>query len=371
MRRPNQRQPGIDALKGLACSLIIWHHLAFYGPMSDVLYPHLSELTDWLYGYGRMAVQVFLVVGGFLAAGSLAPQGVAVFGSPLRLIWRRYQRLALPYGVALGASVLVAAVVRPWFAHPSVSDDATLLQFLAHLLLLQDVLDHEALSAGVWYVAIDFQLFCMSVATFSLTRRLGRWWPAAPRLLVPAGIGGVLVLAVLSLFFFNRQAELDHTGLYFFGAYALGMLAFWVAQAPRRGAWLLLIGALGGLALMLDFRGRLLVALGVAFGLVWLQSGGSAARHAMRLQPFGWLVRLLARLGTMSYSVFLIHFPVCLLVNAVVTYFWPTQVLANALGLLAAFGLSLWAGQVLYQRVEAGHGRLLGLIKSRLIRSAT
>ena len=54
-----QRLPGVDALKGLACILIIWHHLAFYGPMSDVVHSRFPALTDWLYHYGRMAVQVF------------------------------------------------------------------------------------------------------------------------------------------------------------------------------------------------------------------------------------------------------------------------------------------------------------------------
>lgn len=371
-RRPNQRQPGIDALKGLACSLIVGHHLAFYGPMSDVLYPYLEELIDWLYDYGRMAVQAFLVVGGFLAAGSLAPQGVAVFASPWALIWRRYRRLVRPYAVALGVSVLVSAMVRPWFDHPSVSADPTLLQFLAHLALLHDVFEHEALSAGVWYVAIDLQLFALAALMLGLTRRLGRRWLEAPLQLMSPAIGGVLVLAVSSLFFFNRQPELDHTGLYFFGAYALGMLAFWMARMPRRGAGLLLIGVLVGLAVMLDFRSRLLVALAVAAGLVWLQPGQPAGASGVAgFQPWGWLLRPLARLGEMSYSVFLIHFPVCLLVNAVVTYFWPTQVLANALGLLAAFALSLWAGQGLYRGVEARRGSWLGLLKARFIRLVT
>ncbi|MGH8034482.1 MAG: acyltransferase family protein, partial [Lysobacterales bacterium] len=157
MRSPDQRLPGIDALKGLACAMIVWHHLAFYGPMSDVVHPIVPGLTGWLYDYGRMAVQVFLVVGGFLAAGSLAPGGVATFGPAGRLILRRYRRLVPPFLVALAVSVLVAALVRPWFEHASVPAAPTLVQLLAHVLLLQDVLGQEALSAGVWYVAIVLQ----------------------------------------------------------------------------------------------------------------------------------------------------------------------------------------------------------------------
>ncbi len=95
MGLPDRRLPGIDALKGLACLLIVLHHLAFYGPMSDVVHRHIPWLTNWLYDYGRMAVQVFLVVGGFLAAASLAPQGVARFKQSGRLIFQRYRRLLL------------------------------------------------------------------------------------------------------------------------------------------------------------------------------------------------------------------------------------------------------------------------------------
>ena len=349
-----QRLPVIDALKGLACILIIWHHLAFYGPMSDVVHSRFPALTDWLYHYGRMAVQVFLVVGGFLAAGSLAPAGMALSGQAGRLIWQRYRRLLIPYLVALAVSMLVAALVRPWFDHPSVSAAPSALQTLSHILLLQDVLDQEALSAGVWYVAIDFQLFVMTVLIFSLARRMQKHFPEGSRWPAGLGIALVTVLAVLSLFVFNLEDELDMTGLYFFGADGLGLLAFWISRAKRPGPWLLGLAVLGSLALLFEFRERLAVALAVAFGLVWL------VRQEHRLaqgRPGRWLGhgRLLGLqvVGKMSYSIFLIHFPVCLLVNALVSHFWPMQLLANGLGLFAAFGLSLLAGRVLYLGVES------------------
>lgn len=351
---PEQRLPGVDVLKGLACVLIIWHHLAFYGPMSDVVHLRFPVLTDWLYDYGRMAVQVFLVIGGFLAAGSLAPAGRALPGRAGRLVWRRYRRLLVPYLVALAVSILVAALVRPWFDHSSVSAAPGALQTLSHILLLQDVLDQEALSAGVWYVAIDFQLFVMTVLIFSLARWMQERFPAQSGWMPFAGMALVTVLVVLSLFVFNLEDELDMTGLYFFGAYGLGLLAFWVARARRPGPWLLGLGALGSLALLFDFRERLAVALAVAFGLVWL------VRQTQQLAPGqpgcgqapGRLPGLQA-IGKMAYSIFLIHFPVCLLVNALVSHFWPTQLLANGLGLFAAFSLSLLAGRALYRGVES------------------
>lgn len=359
MRSTDQRLHGIDTLKGIACALIVWHHLAFYGPMSDVVHAVVPGLTGWLYDYGRMAVQVFLVVGGFLAASSLAPEGGAAFTQPGRLMLRRYRRLVPPYLVALAVCVLVAALVRPWFAHPSVPAAPTLLQVVAHVLLLQDVLGQEALSAGVWYVAIDFQLFVTSVMIFAFARKLQQRWPQVPAQL---GVGLMLSLAAASLFFFNRHSGLDVTALYFLGSYALGMLAFWASRAAgkaQRVQWLLAIALFGVAALLLDFRGRIALALVVALGLVWLQK--SAVARQWR-EP-RWLVKL----GQISYFVFLIHFPVCLLVNAVVGFFWPTQLIANALGLLAAFLLSLLAGAVLYRSVESRQLPARSAAKARLL----
>lgn len=339
--------------------MIVLHHLAFYGPMSDVVHPFVPAFMGWLYDYGRMAVQVFLVVGGFLAAASLAPQGVAVFNAPGRMVLRRYWRLVKPYGVALAVSVLVAALVRPWFAHPSVAAAPTLPQLLAHVFLLQDVLGQEALSAGVWYVAIDFQLYALTVIIFAASRRFqfrahgnesvsGGAAHTAP-VSAQLGVSLVLVAAMASLLFFNRLPAFDITALYFCGSYALGMLAFWAASkmGARRSFWLITMAVMGGLALALDFRGRLVVALVTAFGLVWL-AGLLPGAWPVRWLQQRWLVQL----GQISYSVFLIHFPVCLLVNAIVGYFWPTQLLANVTGLLLAFLLSLLAGSALYRWVE-------------------
>jgi peptidoglycan/LPS O-acetylase OafA/YrhL len=332
--------------------MIVWHHLVFYGPMSDVVQPLVPGLTSWLFDYGRMAVQVFLVVGGFLAASALAPQGVAAFSQPGRLIFRRYLRLVRPYLVALAVTVLVSALLRPWFHPPSVPDAPTLWQLFTHVFMLQDVLGQDALSAGIWYVAIDLQLFAMSVLVFSAARQLRRRWPGTPAPLGTLALGAVLLLAISSLFFFNGLEELDMTGLYFFGYYALGMLAYWASTAATANTgsgrrWLLAIAVLGGAALALDFRGRLVVALATAFVLVALQ------QRIWSSWEMTWLPRRqLALLGKMSYSIFLIHFAVCLLVNALVSHFWPTQLLANALGLLAAFALSLLAGAALYRGVE-------------------
>lgn len=352
----------IDSAKGLACIAIVWHHLAFYGPMSDLARQVVPGLIDWLYEYARMAVQVFLVLGGFLAAASLvshhrlAVEGGARFAEPAQRIARRFVRLVVPYAVALVIAIVVQAAVHPWFDDASVSDVPDLWQLLAHALLLQGVVGEESLSAGVWYVAIDFQLFALTTLVLAVVSRaaaalrargagqaLARCWPWAlsgAQVFVVAGVAA-------SLLYFNRDAGWDMWAVYFFGSYGLGMLAYWAVQSPRTlGAWswALLIAALALVALELQWRPRIALAAVVALALIVVMRSRAMAGWQ------GWAP--LNRLGQMSYSVFLVHFAVCVLVNAVESYFWPRSVVAALAGMMIAFGLSLMAGHVLYERVE-------------------
>lgn len=332
----------IDCVKALACAAIVLHHLAFYGPVAELAREAAPGAIDWLAQHARMAVQVFLVLAGYLAAAGLAPQGSARFSRPAAKIGRRFVRLVVPYAVALVLVIVVSAAVRPWLDDPMVSPDPDLAQLLAHALLLHDVLGEDSLSAGVWYVAIDLQLFAFTVLLLAGVRRLApQAWHAR------GGQGVVVLLTAASLLGFNRDPQWDIWAPYFFGAYGLGMMAWWAAQAADRtqalrwqGAIILLV--LGALAL--DWRARIALAGGTAWLLaVWMRVPAAA----------GWRgVAALRWLGHVSYSVFLVHFAVCLLVNAVVARWWPASVAAGMLAMAGGFVLSVVAGGWLYQRVE-------------------
>ena len=54
------RMPLLDAVKGLACLLIVGHHLSRYGPLPEGAASLAPGVFDWLSQYGRLAVQVFL-----------------------------------------------------------------------------------------------------------------------------------------------------------------------------------------------------------------------------------------------------------------------------------------------------------------------
>ena len=62
----------LDALRAAAAQLIVLHHLSVYGPIAEAMHGLFPLLSGWLYDYGRMAVQVFLVLGGYLSARALS-----------------------------------------------------------------------------------------------------------------------------------------------------------------------------------------------------------------------------------------------------------------------------------------------------------
>ena len=334
----------IDALKAVASQLIVLHHLAFYGPMSDYAKSLAPATISWLYDYARLAVQVFLVVGGFLAAQSLVRHGLFAEKPLVTLLWRRYLKLVLPCLAALTLAILSAAFARSLMNHPATPAAPTLTQLLAHVFLLQDLLDFDGLSAGLWYVAIDFQLYALLILLLWLARHFSPSSTAAPRLLA-------LALVAASLFGFNRNPALDSWATYFFGAYGLGVLTFALSRQEKNALPLLMLFLLVLTALLIDYRIRIAVALMVAVLL-------AIASHT------GWLERwpesaLIAWLGKISYAVFLVHYPVCLAINALFEHFLPHAPAIQLGGMMLAWAASLACGALFYRQVECRAQTLL------------
>ncbi len=343
--RPAGRSFLLDLFKALGCVLIVLHHLAFYGPMSDVVAEEWPALMDWLADHGRLAVQLFLVCSGYLTAAAFAKHPEMGARRFVQLAWRRYLRLSLPLLAALSATVLVTEALRPGFDHPSLSATPDWPQVMAHVFFLQHLLDMEALSAGVWYVAIDLQLYLLAMLALWVVSRWLHWhpqWRAEPlRLQVFLG------LTLLSLLRWNLNTDLDLYGLYFFGSYGMGWLAWRTRQSriPPKG-WAVLL-SLGLLALWVDPRLRILTAWAVAMLLA-----GASLQWLQPQVERGWLRQSISRLAAVSYSVFVIHFAVGLAVSAFVTALWPQSLAANAAGMLLALGLSLLAGALLHRCTE-------------------
>ena len=307
----------------------------------------LPGVMTWLFEYGRYAVQIFLVMGGYLAAQSLTrTSDIRNPRTALKLIFNRYLRLFAPYVVALLITILCAWLARFWVQDEFVGESETLGQFLAHLFFLQGILGLDSISAGAWYVAIDWQLYAVLAIMFGM-------FPGFRSLIWVSTI-----LIVASLLYFNRLSDYENYFIYFIGSYGLGVLAQLAKNdadpAANRLARILII-IIGLVILVTSFDHlwiRNILAYCVAIALiVW---GGRAYKDEKHAKMHNLVFSILWG-SRRSYCAFLLHFSFILLANTLYIAWGMDQRHDGAMALAMMF-LALVASWVaanyLYRLVE-------------------
>ncbi len=337
----------IDFLKVFAALFIILHHLSSYGQLAEDARHFLPGLMTWLFEYGRYAVQIFLVMGGYLAAQSLTRKSdIKNPRTVLKLIFNRYLRLFAPYVVALLVTILCAWIARFWVQDEFVGESETLGQFLAHLFFLQGILGLDSISAGAWYVAIDWQLYAV------LALMLGMF-PGFRSLIWVSTI-----LIVTSLLYFNRLSDYENYFIYFMGSYGLGVLA----QLAKNHAdpvvnrlariFLTIVGVVILVSSFHHLWMRNILAYLVAIALIiW---GGRAYKDEKHAKMHKLVLSILWG-SRRSYCAFLLHFAFILVANTI--YIASGLSLQNngliAVGfMLATLAVSWVAANYLYRLVE-------------------
>ncbi|OYY19498.1 MAG: acyltransferase [Polynucleobacter sp. 24-46-87] len=335
----------IDLLKVFAALLIILHHLSSYGQIAEDARAFLPGVMNFLFEYGRYGVQIFLVMAGYLATQSLTRFANAKFSSQnlLRVIINRYLRLFAPYIAALIFTILCAWIARFWVNDEFVGEQEMLSQFLAHLFFLQGILGLDSISAGVWYVAIDWQLYsvlAVLLMTFSSYQAL---------------IWFISIMATASLLYFNRSNQYEAYFIYFIGSYSLGVLAYLAknfANQKLQGLAkfaLIAIGVIIAISTLHDVWLRNFLAWFVALLLfVWGNSSyPSLGVTSSKAKAF--LLRTIVWASPRSYCAFLIHFAFILLAN---TLYIASGVHAQESGLIA---ISLMLGVVVCSAITANY----------------
>ena len=336
----------IDCLKVFAALLIILHHLASYGQIAQDAQAVLPGIMTWLFEYGRYAVQLFLVMAGYLAAQSLSRYANQRCSAQdlIKIIFNRYLRLFAPYATALLLTIVCASIARHWVSDEFVGQSETLTQFLAHLFFIQGILGLDSISAGAWYIAIDWQLYSvLAILLISFPRYQAVIWIMS-------------VLAVASLLFFNRSSVYEAYFIYFIGSYGLGVLAYLGAngenQSVKRLAKLALI-IIGCLIVLASFKQiwlRNFLAWFVAIALLFWGNTPYPPKEkcSALLLAMHW--------GSQrSYCAFLIHFAFILLANTLYIAWGMSkrhdEHMAAALMMLAVVA-SWMAATLLYRWVE-------------------
>lgn len=357
---PAARFVFVDGLRGLAALGIALYHIWRYEPEPYPSLGFVPSIVDWLLLRTWIGVQFLLVISGFVIAYTLRDTWVTP-REGVSFVVRRIVRLLPPYWVTILLVLLVHFASISWWGWPSPFEDSlSARRVLAHLVFLQDVSGEAPLSAGIWTVCIEMQFYIVCVWGWWFTQRLPSQSeptasePSTWRLLLVFG-----PLALVSLMHWNRLDSTEPWVTHFLHSFFLGMVTWWTLDGtvPRS----VFVATIAVVAAHLASRWKLENALALTAAVSIFIAGRTGHIH-------DWLNwRWLQFLGRISYSLYLIHYPVSHLVmwcgwrwsgNA------PTAA-QSSLILFLCLVASIAAGQTLYVLVEAPSGRCSAWLKGR------
>lgn len=265
-----QRLQILDLLRGLAALGVCWFHLTLVYPKDSWLH-HTGT-------YGRLGVDVFFVVSGFIVPYSMSRSGYLVsdyFTFQKKRLWRLYP----PYVACVILIIFLdnLSSIAPGFAGTAPKFSTT--QILANLTYTAEFFHKPWIGLVFWTLAIEFQFYISIGIIYSVFERSSK---------------SILVLAlVLSAGLLIRERSLIFM---YFGFFAVGTSVYLVnaKKIGEFGFFFLLV--FSGIVLAINFDSTEgVVAIAVALFI----------RYARFKVP-----KTLLTLGAISYSLYLVHVPI-------------------------------------------------------------
>ena len=318
----------LDGIRGLAAFYVMLSHtfsLATFddGMISASLSPFFVWATRGL-NLAHYAVAVFIVLSGFCLMLPVAhSQAKTLPGGLLGFARRRARRILPPYYVALAFVLVILFVSHHLIKH--VGDgiaDMSAGNIISHLLLVHNLNSkyNMALDGPMWSVAWEWQIyFLFALILLPVWRRFGIIWTT--------GLG--FVLGLLPMWLLPERSNFYWTSPWYIGLFALGMAAAVVMRSQDDQYRLLKSTAtqyitlcvIGGTLIMLVcLRPQWLTAefywvvdtfVGAFAAIFILACANKTSSNAIHKEVVRRLeAPSLMMLGTFSYSLYLIHYPI-------------------------------------------------------------
>jgi peptidoglycan/LPS O-acetylase OafA/YrhL len=255
---------------------------------------------------------VFIVLSGFSLALSPSRHGWRL-DSISRFGHRRIRRIVPAYWAALVFSLAVAWLIVP----PPGQGAPDLKAVVVNGALVQNLIHAQSPNRAFWSIAVEAQLYILFPLLLLMVRRRGAVVMAAAVTLVVAAVG-IVGPHVSHLDFIVIQSPPDLAALFAIGILSAGIVGAGTARRSWPWAWLALGAAAPVLATIwwqgsvwtLDHLFWVDLALGPAVGC--LLAGLATGQPAPLLRLLD--TRPLRSLGWSSYSLYLTHGPIVVVV---------------------------------------------------------
>jgi peptidoglycan/LPS O-acetylase OafA/YrhL len=304
------RLAGLDGLRGLAALYVVVNHVflrAFPGYPVD----HAPFWAGWLI-YGRFAVVVFIVLSGFSLGLSPARHGWRLDGIS-KFARRRARRILPAYWAALAFSLAVAWLIVPQPGN-GVPDAKSVL---VNGLLVQNIVGAHSPNAAFWSMAVEAQLYLLFPLLLLAVRRWGATVMVAIVTLVVAAVG-IFGPHIPRVDTFVIQSPPDLAALFAVGILAAGIVSAGSTRRSWPWAWLAL-GAAVPVLTTIWWQGSVWtlhhlfwVDLALGPAIACLLAGLATGRPAPLLRVLD--ARPIRDLGASSYSLYLTHAPIVVIV---------------------------------------------------------
>jgi peptidoglycan/LPS O-acetylase OafA/YrhL len=306
-----RRLRGVDGLRAFACLWVVLFHIrAAAGG-------HVTRFApiDLFVRSGSTGVSLFLVISGFSLYIPYANGRESRFRTG-SFLWRRCRRLLPAYYVSLGLIVLVIALAGTHAGFASVTGLGLLKQTLEHIALVHQLFPNGfyALNGAYWSLGLEWELYLTLPLLIYGVRRIGLmntlWIVIGVNVAYRLGLALFISLKVVAPHTALATDVLPNLFIGRWGEFALGMVAAELYVTGRlRESWMkpMRYAVVAVVPIALLTVGNPLNHL--LFGFVFFTllcvvlDGDNFIARIASLPP-------LVVLGTMSYSIYLVHQPI-------------------------------------------------------------
>ncbi len=309
----------IVAMRGFAALSVVWFHITRYP--TDFLNEGILRSSGM---YGRLGVEIFFIISGFIIPWSLYHANYKI-NNIIHFIAKRIIRICPTYFFVLAIGVLINYIttLTPWYHGTGFKIDY--FGIFLHILFLKDFFsNHNWINPVFWTLAIEVQYYVLIAITFSLVSCLKR------RI-------RIMTLLMLSLSYFIPIGN-GNIVINYIPFFLIGIVLFQkkIEIISNKELWLLLF-----ILLILTIRYD---DFGIVVTII-------ACISSICILYFSFETKISKYFGEISYSLYLVHFPISMCVLKYMAIFIRND-FEKAMAVIISLIISVGIASLIYIFIE-------------------